>query len=178
MTSTARHARTPQPARRTRPAPRTPREPREFFRAWHRARAAVRYCSPDTARLVAWRVFLIGEASILAADFLHLVPRHFTRVVALAGFAGLMALLLAMDAHVRRQRRLWSQEGARRLILAPAEPVMPDDMWRRQTDAKVGALMGKMEQMCEKAGLPLPGEDDGEPWKPVVIQGGRNDPAA
>lgn len=172
MTSRARHARISRPARQVR----ADRAARRLARAWYRARAAVRYCSPDTARSVGWRVFLIAESAVIAAWATGLLDRDLARAAVLSGAAGFMGLLLSIDSHIRRQQRLWSQAGARRLLLAPAEPVMPDDMRLRRNEVRLDAVMEAMHRVCEKADVEFGG--DGTGWTPVVIEGGRNDPAA
>ena len=170
MKSRARHARAPQPQGRTRKA--MPR----VARAWYRSRAAVRYCSPDTARKVGWRIFWLCEASVVSMYFLRLVPPRFAADLLVAAAAGFMGLLLGVDAHIRRQQRQWQQAGARRLVLA--DPVMPDDLWLsvRRNTARVDAIMDAMHRVSEQTGVQFPAEDTG--WTPVVIEGGRNDPAA
>jgi len=167
MLSTGRHAVT-----RIGGIPRRRRVWWRFLDLWLVTRRAIHYCTPSVATTVAWKVFLIGETTVLSAWGANLVTRHFAASALLTGVVGILTLTTALKVQIRAQQRRWRQAPGQ-LSGVPADD---DLVWRKRMECRQDALYAKIDEMCEQAGM-SPVDRPARTWTPVVYRGGK-DPAA
>lgn len=142
---------------------------------WRVFRYAVRSSTPENARQVMFRLFLIAGAGVLGAGALGILPRRITAAAILTVIGGSLAFFLTLDHHLRSQRRRWRQEPGT-LVGLPSEGFADEYAWRRRMETRLNAAIDAIDGMCAVAGLDV--EPDPERPNLTVIEGGKGGSAA